>query len=73
LLNTTITQSTNFETTIQGMLILCDIADKKINSLEELENSSLHYLKEVKPRIDMHKKIITGYQNWMTLFKQYYK
>ncbi|TFF63711.1 MAG: hypothetical protein EU521_00600 [Promethearchaeota archaeon] len=73
LLNTIITQSTNFETTIQGMLILCDIANKKIKSLEELKNTNINYLKEIKPRPNMHKTIMKGYQNWMNLFRQYYK
>ncbi|TXT64462.1 MAG: putative Xylulokinase [Promethearchaeota archaeon] len=74
LLNIPINTSKNFESTIQGMLTLCDIAAGGIESLEDLQkrNQDLNSVKNFTPRESMLKKLEKRYQNWLELFNRYY-
>jgi sugar (pentulose or hexulose) kinase len=73
LLQKPVITSKSFESSIQGMLVLCDIAAKKISSIEDLKirNEELQLLKTVKPRESMRQKLLTRYQTWQSLFEQY--
>ena len=73
LLQRDVTTSQNFESTIQGLLVLCDVAAKKIKSLEDLKqrNQNLSILKIFSPRESMKQKIRTRYQSWLKLYQQY--
>jgi len=68
-----ITTSSSFETTIQGLLVLCDIADGKIRSIQDLKdnNRELNLFKIIEPRASMKQKMRTRYQTWQRLFKQF--
>jgi len=73
LLQNPVTTSKSFETSIQGLLVLCDVAAKKISSIEDLKlrNHSFPSLRTVKPRELMKQKILTRYKTWQNLFEQY--
>jgi sugar (pentulose or hexulose) kinase len=75
LLNIPITTPKNYETTVQGLLILCDIAAKEIRNYEDLlsRNKKLQLLRKINPRKDMNQKLQLSYQSWLSLFKKYYK
>jgi len=75
LLGTPVNTSRGYETTIQGMFILCDIAAGKISSYEDLKsrNKELDLLREIQPRTSMKKKLNIRYQNWLDLFKTYFR
>jgi sugar (pentulose or hexulose) kinase len=74
LLNIPLNTSKNFESTIQGMLTLCDIAAGEIESPEDLQkrNRDLDLVKNFTPRESMQKKLKIRYQNWLELFNRYY-
>lgn len=74
LLSTPITTSKSYETTIQGMLVLCDIAAGSIKSFEDLKlrNQNLALLKKFNPRGSMKQKLKLRYQSWLNLFEDYY-
>ncbi|TXT67259.1 MAG: putative Xylulokinase [Promethearchaeota archaeon] len=65
--------STSFETTIQGMLVLCDIAAEKIQSIADLKekNQQTNTIKEIYPRSEMNQKLSVRYSEWQRLFKKY--
>jgi len=67
--------SMSFETSIQGMLVLCDIAADKVKSIEDLKsrNQDLRLIKTFEPRNSMKQKIMNRYQTWLKLFHQYNK
>ncbi|MFW9949316.1 MAG: FGGY family carbohydrate kinase [Candidatus Thorarchaeota archaeon] len=73
ILQKTVTTSKNFEASIQGMLVLCDIAANTINSLDDLkiQNENFQLLKTFKPRQSMRKKLLTKYQIWQNLLEKY--
>ena len=54
------------EATTIGLLLLCDIAEGKINSAEDLKKriDSLEIIEEIRPRDDMGKKLMMKYKNW---------
>ncbi|MBD3194254.1 MAG: hypothetical protein GF317_04310 [Candidatus Lokiarchaeota archaeon] len=70
-----ITTSSHYETSIQGMLVLCDIADGKIRNIKDLQerNKNLGLLNEIDPRPSMKKKIYVRYKSWLKLFNDYYQ
>ena len=65
--------ASNPESTIQGLLLLCDIAEGKIQSTADIQKviESEQILTEYTPRPDMGEKLHTKYQNWQKLFKKY--
>jgi sugar (pentulose or hexulose) kinase len=71
--NTTVTSSTRFETTIQGLLALCDVAAENVQSIEDLKTRyrEQHLFRKFKPRTSMTKTLTTKYRTWQRLFKQY--
>jgi sugar (pentulose or hexulose) kinase len=73
LLQTNITTSMSFESSIQGMLVLCDVAEGRIKSVMDLNsrNQNLKLLKTIKPRETMIQKITNRYQTWLKLFQQF--
>ncbi|MFX1567293.1 MAG: FGGY family carbohydrate kinase [Promethearchaeota archaeon] len=73
LLQTNINTSMSFESSIQGMLVLCDIAEGRIRSVMDLEsrNQNLKLLKTIKPRENMIQKLTNRYQTWQKLFQQF--
>ena len=73
LLGTPITTSRSFETTIQGLLVLCDIAAEKIQSIKDLKEGNQNYynLKDIHPREVMKQKLSVRYAEWQRLFKHY--
>lgn len=54
------------EATTIGLLLLCDIAEGKINSAEDLEIriETLEITEEIQPREEMGKKLRLKYKNW---------
>ena len=54
------------EATTIGLLLLCDIAERKINSAEDLKNriDSLEIFEVLQPREEMGKKLMLKYKNW---------
>jgi sugar (pentulose or hexulose) kinase len=54
------------EATTIGLLLLCDIAEGKINSAEDLKIrlDSLDIIEEIKPRVEMGKKLMMKYKIW---------
>lgn len=73
LFGTSITTSTSFETTIQGLLLLCDIAANKIRSIEDLKMKiqSQNLITSYEPRPSMTQKLTHKYHTWQRLFKQF--
>ncbi|MBN2155022.1 MAG: FGGY-family carbohydrate kinase [Candidatus Lokiarchaeota archaeon] len=52
------------EASIKGLLMLCDIADGKITSLEDLDVYYKDHLQTIQPRKDMREKLISKYKTW---------
>lgn len=73
LLQKQVITSTNFETSIQGLLVLCDVAAKRVSSIKDLKkrNESLQLLRIINPRESMNQKLTSRYQAWQNLFDQY--
>jgi sugar (pentulose or hexulose) kinase len=73
LLGCTIISSTSFETTIQGLLVLCDIAAEKITSPEDLRtrHQTLNLLRKFNPRPSMTQNLSTKYETWKRLLHHY--
>jgi glycerol kinase len=68
-----ITTSTSYETTIQGLLVLCDIAAGKIQSIEDLKkhNQEQQLINTINPRSSMEHVLRDKYSTWQKLFKRY--
>ena len=68
-----IATSNSYETTIQGLLVLCDIAEKKVRSIQDLkaQNREHNLLKTIEPRESMKLKMLSRYQTWQKLYKQF--
>jgi sugar (pentulose or hexulose) kinase len=75
LLQTSIISSKNDEASIQGLLVLCDVAAGKIKNLKELKsrNESLQLLRKIEPREAMKQKLLNRYNNWSKIFQQFNK
>ena len=75
LLQIPIISSTNDEVSIQGLLILCEVAAGKIKSMKELKsrNETLQLLKKTEPREAMKQKLLNRYNNWIKIFQQFNK
>ncbi len=73
LLGTSISTSRSFETTIEGMLVLCDIAAGNIQSLGDFKKrvQNQQELDKIHPRNGMKQKLSVRYTEWQRLFKQY--
>ena len=73
LLQNPVVTSKSFETSIQGMLVLCDVAAKQITSIDDLKrrNQTLQLLNTIEPRETMKQKMMTRYKTWQNLFDQY--
>ena len=68
-----IISSLSYESTIQGLLVLCDVADGKVSSIEDLKdnNRKFNRFKIIEPRESMKQKILTKYKTWQRLYKQF--
>ena len=75
LLQTPIISSKNDEISIQGLLVLCEVAAGNIKNLKELKsrNESLQLLKKMNPREAMKQKLRNRYNNWKKIFQQFNK
>jgi sugar (pentulose or hexulose) kinase len=75
LLQTPIISSKNEEISIQGMLVLCDVAAGKIKNLKELKsrNEKLKLLVKMEPRENMKLKLLNKYNKWLKIFQQFNK
>ncbi len=75
LLQSPIISSTNHESTIQGMLVLCDVAANRIRSLDDLKsrNQKLNLIKKIEPRNLMIEKLVNRYKSWLKIYQQYNK
>ncbi len=75
LLQCPIISSTNYESSIQGMLVLCDVAANRIRSLDDLisRNNKLKLIKKIEPRNLMKQKLVNRYNNWLKIYHQYSK
>jgi sugar (pentulose or hexulose) kinase len=58
------TRLESHEASIQGLFILCDIADGKIQSQTDLEEYYSHHLQKLQPRKDMKSKLELKYKTW---------
>jgi sugar (pentulose or hexulose) kinase len=74
-LGTSIHTSRSFETTIQGLSVLCDIAAKKIKSLEDYKQKyhNGNILRIYQPRKLMKEKLNSKFSIWTRLFQKYRK
>ncbi len=70
LLQKSIITSNNYEATIQGLLVLCQIASGNIRSIEDLKSQNQN-LKTVDPREPMKQKLNIRYQTWQKMFKEF--
>lgn len=61
----------NPESTIEGLLILCDIAENKLQNLNDYQTyiESKGNLKLLEPRLSMHSKLQEKYKKWMSITK----
>ena len=75
LLKYPIISSTNYESSIQGMLVLCDVAANRIRSLDDLKsrNHKLNLIKKIEPRNLMTQKLVNRYNSWLKIYQQYNK
>ncbi len=73
LFGSTIISSRSFESTIQGLLVLCDIAAGKIQSLDDLRkrNQEMQTLRRSTPRPSMKLKLTKKFKTWQRLFSHY--
>ena len=73
LLQKPVMTSKSFEATIQGLLVICDVAAKRINSIDDLKarNQTLQLFHTLQPRESMKLKMLTRYQTWQNLFEQF--
>ena len=67
LMNKPVTYLTNHEASIQGSLILCDVASGKIKNSSDLENeiSRNNNLRKIEPRSSMTSKLQKKYEKWL--------
>jgi sugar (pentulose or hexulose) kinase len=75
LLQSSIISSTNYESSIQGMLVLCDVAANRIRSLDDLKsrNQKLKLINKINPRNLMIQKLVNRYNSWLKIYQQYNK
>jgi sugar (pentulose or hexulose) kinase len=59
----------SYEASIQGLFMLCDIADEKISSLEVLNEYYSDHLQTIQPRNEMKEKLDLKYRTWNRLYK----
>ena len=73
LLQSPISSSRYDEASIQGMLVLCDVAANKINTMEDLKsrNNRLQLIRKIEPREDMEQKLQNRYNNWVKIFQRF--
>ena len=69
LYNIPITYLSNYEATIEGLLILCDIASGKIKGTADYQNQmeSNADLIALEPRLDMNTKLTEKYKKWKSI------
>ena len=72
LLNTTVSITNNHESTIAGLLVLCDIAAGKIKSKSDLYDSlkQKNQIKEFTPRENRLKKMESKFNMWKKIYKK---
>ncbi|TFH30769.1 MAG: hypothetical protein E4G98_01445 [Promethearchaeota archaeon] len=57
------------ESSLMGLLTLCDIASGKLKSIEDLKRNAIenHHLQKFQPRQEMSEKLLEKYKKWLRI------